>query len=133
LVTVVGCLGSIPFSKIITIPARFLGPPIVFMTVIGSYAIRNNMFDVWIMLLFGVLGIISTRLKLHPGPIVLGFILGPYAEEGIVQSALVGMAEGGVLKYLVLRPISMILIVMSIVSALWPLYASWRRGKKPRA
>jgi len=131
LVTVIGCFGSFVFARIINIPARFLAPAILFMTVLGSYSIRNNMLDVWIMFLFGVIGYVSHKLKFHPAPIVLGLILGPFVEEGLVQSILTGRAAGGVLGYMVFRPISLVLIGLSLMSALWPLYASWRAGRRP--
>jgi putative tricarboxylic transport membrane protein len=134
LVTVVGCLGSVVFSRIINIPSRYLAPGIIFMTVLGSYAIRNNILDVWIMFIFGIIGFISGKLKFHPAPIVLGLILGPFVEEGLVQSMLAGQAAGGTFSYLVFRPISGILITLCIFSLLWPLYAMWRsRGKRTPA
>lgn len=132
LVTIIGCFGSFVFARIINIPSRYLAPAILFMTVLGSYSIRNNMLDVWIMFLFGVFGYISNKLKFHPAPIVLGLILGPFVEEGLVQSMLAGKAAGGIFSYMVFRPISLVLIGLSLMSALWPLYASWRaKHRKP--
>lgn len=126
LVTLIGTFGSFIFARIINIPARFLAPAIIFMTILGSYSIRNNILDVWIMFVFGIIGYISNKLKFHPAPIILGLILGPFIEEGLVQSMLAGKAAGGVIKYITLRPISLVLIAMCIMSALWPLYAAWR-------
>jgi putative tricarboxylic transport membrane protein len=129
LVTIIGSLGSFFFARIINIPARFLAPVIIFMTVLGSYAIRNNIFDVWIMFFFGLVGFISNRLKFHPAPIVLGLILGPFIEMGLVQSHLVGSATGGILPYLIFRPISLVLIGLCLMSALWPVFTSMRIKK----
>jgi len=130
MVTLIGCFGSFVYARIINIPARLLAPAIVFMTVLGSYAIRNNMLDVWIMFIFGIIGYLSNKLKFHPAPIVLGLILGPFVEEGLVQSMLAGRAAGGVVAYMVFRPISLVLISMSLMSALWPLFAAWRTRKR---
>jgi putative tricarboxylic transport membrane protein len=126
LVTLIGTFGSFMFARIINIPARLLAPAILFITVLGSYSIRNNMLDVWIMFIFGVIGYASNKLKFHPAPIVLGLILGPFVEEGLIQSMLVGKASGGIVKYMIFRPISAVLIAMCIISAFWPIYASWR-------
>jgi putative tricarboxylic transport membrane protein len=126
LVTIIGSFGSFFFARIINIPSRFLAPTIIFMTVLGSYAIRNNIIDVWIMFIFGIIGWISNKLKFHPAPIVLGLILGPFVEEGLVQSMLAGGAAGGVVPYMVFRPISLVLIGLSLMSLFWPVYASWR-------
>lgn len=126
LVTIIGSFGSFFFARIINIPSRYLAPAIIFMTVLGSYAIRNNVLDIWIMFIFGIVGYISSKLKFHPAPIVLGLILGPFIEEGLVQSMLAGKAAGGVFTYMVFRPISLVLIALCLMSALWPLYAGWR-------
>jgi putative tricarboxylic transport membrane protein len=133
LVTIIGCFGSFIYARIINIPARYLAPAIVFMTVLGSYAIRNNLLDVWIMLLFGVIGYVSNKLRFHPAPIVLGLILGPFVEEGLVQSILAGTAGGSVFLYMTVRPISGVLIAMSVMSALWPVFAKWREKRRSRA
>ena len=126
LVSIIGSLGSVIFSRIINIPSRYLAPGIIFMTVLGSYAIRNNILDVWIMFTFGIIGYISVKLNFHPAPIVLGLILGPFVEEGLVQSMLAGQAVGGTFQYLVFRPISGILIGLCLLSLLWPVYTMWR-------
>ena len=117
-------------ARVINIPAEYLVPIIVFMCVIGSYAIRNNILDVYIMLLFGLVGYITKKLGFHPGPIVLGLILGTIAENALVQSILMGQAQGDMLAMFFGRPISGVLIVMCIISAAWPFIAEWRRKKK---
>ena len=132
LVTIVGSLGSVVFCRIINIPSRYLAPAIIFMTVLGSYAIRNNMLDVWIMFIFGLIGFFSAKLNFHPAPIVLGLILGPFVEEGLVQSMLAGQATGGMFSYMVFRPISLILIGLCLLSLCWPVYAAWKAKKKAR-
>jgi putative tricarboxylic transport membrane protein len=126
IVTVIGCFGSFLFARIINIPSRYLAPAVIFMTVLGSYSIRNNVLDIWIMFIFGLVGYGSSKLKFHPAPIVLGLILGPFIEEGLVQSMLAGTAAGSILKYMIWRPISLVLIALSLISALWPVYANWR-------
>src|SRR5690606_14400150 len=65
-------------------------------------------------------------LGFHPGPTVLGLILGPYAEQGLVQTILMGRATGSVWQLFFARPISVILIGLCLLSALWPLLG--RRG-----
>ncbi len=122
-VLVLGTLGSFVYARIVNIPSRTLAPGILVLTVLGSFAIRNNILDVWIMLLFGVIGFALNRLHYHPAPLVLGFILGPYIENGIVQSTMIGGASGNVLAYMTLRPISLTLIVICVLSALWPIIA----------
>lgn len=117
---VVGGIGSRWFSRLTGVPIRFIAPLVIFLSFIGAYAIRNNTLDVGIMLAFGPFGYVTQKLGFHPGPIVLGLILGPYAEQGLVQSMLMGRASGSVLALMFTRPISLILIALCLLSALWP-------------
>ncbi|MDA9735221.1 tripartite tricarboxylate transporter permease [SAR116 cluster bacterium] len=120
-ILIFGSLGSFLFSLLINIPAKSLAPVILLMTVLGSYAIRNNLLDVWVMLIFGGIGFFLNKLSYHPAPLVLGFILGPYIEEGLVQSTMIGGAKGGVVFYMVSSPISIVLIGLCVITALWPI------------
>jgi len=127
-VLLLGTAGSFIYARIINVPSRVLAPLILVMTVVGSYAIRNNLLDVWIMIAFGVAGLAIIRLKYQSAPLVLGIILGPYIEDGLVQSIMIGGASGSVLSYMLLRPISLILIVLCIASASWPLLSALRKS-----
>ncbi|MBO8127293.1 MAG: tripartite tricarboxylate transporter permease [Firmicutes bacterium] len=119
-------LGSKYFARMISVPFQYLVPAIVFLSIIGSYAIRNNLLDVTIMFLFGLGGYLLRKLGFHSGPLVLGLIMGPFAEQGLVQSLLIGKASGSVLKVMFGRPLSLVLIVLSIISILWPIVSAWR-------
>ena len=129
-VLLLGTLGSFVYARIVNIPSRALAPAILVLAGLGAYAIRNNMLDVWVMLMFGVIGFVLTRLNYHPAPLVLGFILGPYIENGIVQSTMLGGASGNVLAYMTLRPISIVLIVLCMLSASWPLLSALARRRR---
>ena len=132
-VLILGTMGSFVYARIINIPSRSLAPIILVMTVLGSYAIRNNLLDVWVMLVFGVIGFILNRLRYHPAPLVLGFILGTYIEDGLVQSKMIGGAAGNVVSYMTLRPISLVLIGLCVLSAFWPLISGWMQRDKSAA
>jgi putative tricarboxylic transport membrane protein len=122
-------------SRLITnIPVAFLAPFIVFLSIIGSFAIQNNVFDVYVMLCFGVIGYIGRKVGFGPGPIVLGLILGSICEQGLVQAMLMGKAAGSVLTIFFGRPISIILIFLTVVSALWPVIRTrlWKGGPRRR-
>jgi len=128
-VLILGTAGSFIYARIINVPSRTLAPLILLMTVLGSYAIRNNLLDVWVMLAFGIIGLILNRLRFQPAPLVLGIILGPYIENGLVQSMMIGGASGNVLSYMTLRPISLFLIALCVLSAFGPLLMSLRARK----
>lgn len=106
------------------LPLRFLVPSIVFLSIIGSYAIRNNMTDVWIMLGCGIIGYTLKELDFHPAPIVLGLILGPIVEEGLVQSLLISRAWPRPWLIFFKSPISIILIFLTLISFAWPYLSS---------
>lgn len=116
-------------ARVINLPVNFLVPLILFLSVIGSYAVRNSLLDVGLMLGFGVLGYVTEKLGFHPGPIVLGLILGPIAEQGLVQSLLMARAAGSAVAVFVARPISVMLIALSVASAVWPLAARRHAGR----
>lgn len=121
--------GRLLHKTVVRLPIRFLAPIIFFLTIIGSYSIRNNVTDVFIMLTLGVIGYILKRLDFHPGPITLGLILGPIGEMGFVQALLMGQVLPNKWMIFFDRPLSWVLIVMSILSLGWPLFMK-RYGKR---
>lgn len=126
-------IGRYAYGFIISVPKAVLVPTIAFMTVIGSYAIRNNISDVVIMLVLGVLGWVLGRFGFTASPIVLGLILGPIAEQGFVQGYLIGNATGNVLGNFFGRPLALAIIVLTLLSAFWPLIAKRFTRDVPRA
>ncbi|MDP2791920.1 MAG: tripartite tricarboxylate transporter permease, partial [Rectinemataceae bacterium] len=91
LMVLIGFLaGKGMYKAVIKVPTRVLMPTILFLTVLGSYAIRNNPMDVIIMFLSGIVGFILTNYGFNTGAFVLGLILGPIAEKGFVQGLLMG-------------------------------------------
>jgi putative tricarboxylic transport membrane protein len=114
--------------------ARFVGklqvcylvPGIAILTIIGSYAIRNNFLDVILMLVFGFIGFGLRRLSFSAAPIVLGLILGPLMETGLVRAKLMGMAYASPWFALFVNPLSWILIALCGFSFLWPYFGSMK-------
>ncbi len=124
-------IGRYAYKSIINVPKAVLVPSVAFLTVIGSYAIRNNVSDVVIMLGLGIMGWVLSRFGFKPSPIVLGLILGPIAEQGFVQGYLIGNATDNVLGMFFGRPIALVIIALSILSVFSPLLA--RRFKAHRS
>ncbi len=85
-------IGRYAYKTIITVPKAMLVPTVAFMTMIGTYAIRNSISDIIIMILLGVVGWILNRYGFSASPIVLGLILGRIAEQGFVQAWTIGAA-----------------------------------------
>ena len=76
------------WASLLRVPFRKLVPMIIVFAAIGVHSVQNSLFDVWLMLGFGVFGWILVRLRLEPTPIVLGFILGPAFEEYLRRTLL---------------------------------------------
>lgn len=132
LTVLIGMFAGVLFYQIIMrLPVRVLVPAILLLTIVGSYAVRNNYMDVIFMLASGYLGYVLSNLGFSPGPVVLGLVLGPIAEKGLVQGFLMGnsMFPGTPWLIFFTRPISIVLIVISVISALWPIYAARRRRR----
>lgn len=69
------------FTKVLSVPKTILTPVIFLLCVIGSYAMRNNLFDVGVMLISGIIGYFMSKVKIPSSPAILGLILGPMAEK----------------------------------------------------
>lgn len=107
--------------RVAAFPVFFLAPLIMLLSVVGSFAIRNNILDVGMMLFFGLFGYVLDKLGFQAGPIALGLVLGPIVESGFVTSlSLIGPGQSA-LEVFVLRPISLVLIALTVLSAFWPL------------
>lgn len=69
------------FTKVLSIPKTVLTPIIFVLCIVGSYAMRNNIYDVGVMLAAGIIGYFMNKVKIPSSPAILGLILGPMAEK----------------------------------------------------
>ncbi len=76
------------FAAILRVPFPIIAPIILVVCAIGAYTVHNSMFDVWVMLGFGVIGYVFNKLKYPLAPLVLAIVLGDKAEEAFRQSLL---------------------------------------------
>jgi putative tricarboxylic transport membrane protein len=115
----IGLVGAKVFSYVTFIPKKFLWPSVFVFSLIGSYSFSSSMFDVWVMLLSGIIGFFMMRNGFSPAPLVMGLILGPMVEETFTQgmvihdSSFFQFFESGVFL------IFMGLTVMSLSSPFW--------------
>jgi putative tricarboxylic transport membrane protein len=118
----------IPFlRRVLDVPRQFVLPLIMVFCVVGVFASSNRMFDVWIMLGFGLLGFLMERGGLPLGPFVIGFILAPIAESRLRQGL---MMTDGDYSPLFTQPLTLSLMVLSVILLFWPFIRGMRR---PRA
>ncbi len=126
-------IGRYAYRSIVTVPKSLLVPGVAFMTIIGSFAIRNSVSDVIIMIVLGVLGWTLNRFGFTPSPIVLGLILSRIAEQGYVQAWTIGAATGDLWAMFFGRPISLAIIAFIVLSLFYPLVAPMVMGKLGKA
>ena len=113
-----GLLVAKYLSSVTSVSTSLMAPVICLLCVIGTFAIRNSMFDVWVMILFGVSGYLLSLCKVSMIPLVLGLILAPVAEKAYFQSML--LSDGSYMIFLT-RPISLALLAIAAVSIIVPL------------
>jgi putative tricarboxylic transport membrane protein len=120
-----GFVAALCFATLMKVPAPILNTFIVVFCFLGAYALRNDMADVWLTMLFGVLGFFMRRFDLPVPPLVMGVILGPMAEGYFLTSM---VSSGNDLSVFVTRPVSAVLLALSVVIVAWPLVSGRRPG-----
>ncbi len=106
-----------PFVAILRLPYTIIMGFIVIFASVGAYSVNNNLFDVWMMLGFGVLGYAMKKLQYPIVPLVLALVLGRLAENSLRQALII---SGGSLFIFFTRPISGIFIAAGILAYLTP-------------
>jgi len=84
------------WAKLISVPYHFLFPMICVFMAIGVYSINNSVFDVELMVLFGLLGYFFRKVGAEPAPLILALILGPMAEEYLRRTLLLSHGDATV-------------------------------------
>ena len=116
----------IPFySKIALIKPMLLYPSVFVFALIGTYASRNSINDVWILIVAGLLGLLLRKGRFPLGPLVLAYIIGPGAEKALRQALLIGAGEWSILLK---SPIAIGFYLITIVIII--LYSKFEFGKK---
>lgn len=125
-------IGRFAFRSIVAIPKAVLVPSVALLTILGSFAVHNNVHEVQQMVVLGVAAWVLGRLGFSASPIVLGLILGSIAERGFVQGHLIGGARGDVMGEFFGRPISLGIMALIGVALLWPWWTA-RRARRAAA
>lgn len=115
--------------NLLRVPYRLLMPLIMVISAVGVYATDNNIFDVWVMFAFGVIGYLMRKLDFHPAPAVLGLVLGPMVEKSLRQALTISHGSLGIF---VASPISLVLLLLALGSLFTPVVrAVWRKAGSP--
>ena len=113
--------------KLLTVPYRLLYPAILVFCCIGLYTLNNNNFDVYMAVIFGLLGYVFYKLKCEPAPLLLGFILGPMMEENLRRALLLSRGDWSAF---VTRPLSAALLIAALLMVVVVSLPSIKRGRE---
>jgi putative tricarboxylic transport membrane protein len=112
------CLLLVPFfTLILRIPYAILAPIIVLVSSVGAYAVNNRLFDVWLMLFFGVVGYVFKKIQLPVAPLVIALVLGDMTETALRQSFI--MSQGSLAIFFT-RPIAATCTIIAIFLFVFP-------------
>ena len=112
-------LTTVPWwAAILRIPFSIIGPVIIVICAIGAYTVNNSMFDVVMMLVFGVVGYFFKKLKYPMAPMVLALVLGDMAESSFRQAMLLSQGSMGIFFS---NPLVGGIVSLALVLLLWPL------------
>lgn len=118
------------WSRIASVPYRLLGPLILIIALIASYGSRNSLFDVWVVIAFGLLGYLLRKIGWPPAPLILGLVLGTLFESSLRQS--LAMSDGS-LAIFVQRPLSAALLSIGAVAVATAAWLAHRRRTRRAA
>jgi putative tricarboxylic transport membrane protein len=103
--------------RVLLIPRNVLMPAVFIVCVTGSYALSGRLFDIYVMFLFGLIGVLMQELEYPVAPFVLGFILGPMAEDNLRRGLV--LTAGDPSPFFT-RPISLVLFGLLVLSVVGP-------------
>jgi putative tricarboxylic transport membrane protein len=127
-ILVLGILLTPLLLRVLSIPRERLMPVVFVLCVIGSYAIQQRMFDVWVMVVFGIVGFVLREMKYPMAPLVLGIVLGDIFDKSFRRSWVI---HGGDLTFYLHRPISLVLIALCVITIVMSI-GPFRRYYGPR-
>ncbi|MGW0804656.1 tripartite tricarboxylate transporter permease [Nonomuraea sp. NPDC002799] len=114
------------FVKILRVRPAILAPITVLITLLGAYTVSNRVYDVFLVIVFGVLGYLMKKFGFEPGPLVLAFVLGSMIENSSRQALLI---FGGDPTGFFTRPISGTVLALVVLVAVLPLIRKALRRK----
>jgi putative tricarboxylic transport membrane protein len=117
------------FAAILRVPFAIIAPIILVICAVGAYTVHNSMFDVWLMLVFGVVGYVFTKLGYPLPPLVLAIVLGDKAEESFRQAML---SSQGNLSIFWSNWLVGSIMTLGMILLLWPL-VTWIMDKRRNA
>ncbi len=129
-ILVLGLALTRPMVQVLRVPPVLLMPIVFVLCVVGAFAITSRVFDIWVMLGFGLLGFVLREMNYPMAPLVLGLVLGDLLDKNFRRSMV--LSEGSI-EPLLTRPLSAVLALLTLAVLLWGLLPSRRRALAIRA
>ena len=127
LILLLGIVSVRLFPKVLKVPEQILFPIIMALCFLGSFSLNNSVYDMFIALIFGVIGYIMKKNGFPAAPVVLGVILGPIAEDVLARALLISHGDWTVLFK---SPIAIFFYAISIISLIYSFKRQLSTGPK---
>ena len=119
-------LTTVPWwASILRIPFSIIAPVIVVICAVGAYTVHSHLLDVWLMIVFGLMGYAFKKLKYPLAPLVLALVLGDMAESSFRQSMLISKGDPSIFLS---TPLAGAITALALLMLFWPLIGLLRRG-----
>lgn len=125
-------IGTTLYKIVCRIPMKYLTPTVLLLAIMGAFSVRNNVLDVAIMAVMGFVGYLFKKFDLTPSAVVLGLILGNLCENNFIRSLLLGKRTS-TFQMFFCRPISLLLILISLFSFVVPLRMAIKKMRAGKA
>jgi putative tricarboxylic transport membrane protein len=113
--------------RVLELPEVIISAYVVMLCILGAFAARNNITDVWLIVVFGVVGYLCERLRFPITPMVLGVILGPLAETNFMTTMI---SFGNDWTVFFTRPISGTVMAVAVATIVYPVLRQWQRRRR---
>ncbi|MBP1731845.1 MAG: hypothetical protein H6Q55_2274 [Deltaproteobacteria bacterium] len=113
--------------RVLKVPYRILFPLILLFCLLGAYCISSNVFDIYVMIIFGVIGYGLRKIEYEPAPLVLAFVLGPLLEQNLRQALI--LSDGSPAVF-VTHPISAVCLAVSLFLLLSSIFPFIQKKRK---
>jgi putative tricarboxylic transport membrane protein len=115
------------WASILRLPSYVIYPAIVLLSVIGVYSVHSSIFDLWLLLAFGVLGYLMRKVDVPAAPLVLAFVLGPLAEKAFRQTMIISQND---LTVFLTRPLALVLLIFAVLLLIAPVFGRARQLRR---
>lgn len=123
----IGLFAAKQFARISLVPVPLLWPVVFALAVIGAYALNQSLLDVWLVLIFGVVGYVMRRFGFAVAPVAIGLILGHMVETNLQNSLKI---FDGQWWLILTQPLALLFIVLSVISLFGPMIIGHLKSRR---